>query len=185
MRRCLAMSYGKPHCGMLQWGYPVTSASPQIFTKAELARRIRGHVGIRLYDGAHDAAQGDRNPRAPDSPGLGRRMSRPEFRRGAHLAWPQPEILQDTQAAGGAKVQTSTSTAQSDPAPIVQTTSALSRLAHAFPLPWSAYVRLIWALNSESSSAGIQYSVWMTLSVIAQCLLMQRKIQTRSTTKAN
>jgi hypothetical protein len=27
-----------------------TAADPRIFTKAELARRIRGHVGVELYD---------------------------------------------------------------------------------------------------------------------------------------
>ena len=31
-------------------GHPVIVASPRIFTKAILARRIRGHVGLDLYD---------------------------------------------------------------------------------------------------------------------------------------
>jgi hypothetical protein len=50
MTRYLAMCSGNPRRGMLQWGYPATAASPRILTKAELARRIRGHVGVELYD---------------------------------------------------------------------------------------------------------------------------------------
>ena len=70
--------------------------------------------------------------------------------RAFYLAWPQPMILREGVEAVGAVVRTPS--AQSAPVPIVQTASALSKLAHTFSLPWSAYVRLLAIKSSEARS---------------------------------
>lgn len=63
--------------------------------------------------------------------------------RAFYLAWPADRILQIPSA-------------KSPPLPIVQTLSAqspdLSALAQAFPLPWSAYVRLLSVKNPQARS---------------------------------
>jgi predicted nuclease of restriction endonuclease-like (RecB) superfamily len=65
--------------------------------------------------------------------------------RAFYLAWPRPGILHEWPAPAGEIVQTPS--AEFALRGIVQTVSAqsagLSQVAHAFPLPWSAYVRLL------------------------------------------
>jgi predicted nuclease of restriction endonuclease-like (RecB) superfamily len=64
--------------------------------------------------------------------------------RAFHLAWrPGDEILQTASAESGAVGIVRTASAQS---------VALSKLAQAFPLPWSAYVRLLSVKNPQARS---------------------------------
>ena len=73
--------------------------------------------------------------------------------RGFHLAWPAGQILQ----APSAKLPTpilQTPSGESSPPQILQTASGqsldLSALAQAFPLSWSAYVRLLSVKNPQA-----------------------------------
>jgi predicted nuclease of restriction endonuclease-like (RecB) superfamily len=72
--------------------------------------------------------------------------------RAFYLAWPMDKIRQTVSGISPQNPQTLS--AVSSPTPIVQTASGqlltLSNLAEAFPLPWSAYVRLLSVKKPEA-----------------------------------
>jgi predicted nuclease of restriction endonuclease-like (RecB) superfamily len=72
--------------------------------------------------------------------------------RAFYLAWPLEQICQT--ASGISSQITQTLSVQSSSTPIIQTTSgqspSLATLAEAFPLPWSAYVRLLSVKKPEA-----------------------------------
>lgn len=74
--------------------------------------------------------------------------------RSFHAAWPADQILQTLSAKLAPPGIAQTVSAQSGRFPIVQTASgespALPQLAQAFPLPWSAYVRLLSVKNPQA-----------------------------------
>lgn len=73
--------------------------------------------------------------------------------RAFHLAWPAGQILQTPSAKFPAPIL-QTLSGESSPPQTLQTTSGqsldLSALAQAFPLPWSAYVRLLSVKNPQA-----------------------------------
>ncbi|MFZ2451506.1 MAG: PDDEXK nuclease domain-containing protein [Methylovulum miyakonense] len=87
---------------------------------------------------------------------FGRGFSRQNLQqmRAFYLAWPLEQICQTV--SGISSQITQTLSAQSSSTPILQTTSGqslkLASLAEAFPLPWSAYVRLLSVKKPEARS---------------------------------
>ncbi|OAI08351.1 PDDEXK nuclease domain-containing protein [Methylomonas methanica] len=85
---------------------------------------------------------------------FGRGFSRQNLQqmRAFYLTWPMDKIRQTVSGISSQKPQTMS--AESSPTPIVQTASGqlltLSNLAEAFPLPWSAYVRLLSVKKPEA-----------------------------------
>ena len=73
--------------------------------------------------------------------------------RAFHLAWPAGQILQTPSAKFPTPI-VQTLSGESSPPQTLQTTSGqsldLSALAQAFPLPWSAYVRLLSVKNPQA-----------------------------------
>ncbi|MEW5885528.1 MAG: PDDEXK nuclease domain-containing protein [Pseudomonadota bacterium] len=71
-----------------------------------------------------------------------------------YLAWPTDKICQTLSGKSAAPQIAQTLSAKSTAAPILQTASGqspdLSALAQAFPLPWSAYVRLLSVKNPQA-----------------------------------
>jgi predicted nuclease of restriction endonuclease-like (RecB) superfamily len=74
--------------------------------------------------------------------------------RAFYLAWPADRILQISSAKSSAPQIVQMPSAKSPTPPILQTASGqaldLSVLAQAFPLPWSAYVRLLSVKNPQA-----------------------------------
>lgn len=74
--------------------------------------------------------------------------------RAFHLAWPTVGAMQPSSAASSARRLSSGSDVEARADGKVQTASgrfeSLSALAHAFPLPWSAYVRLLSVGNLQA-----------------------------------
>jgi predicted nuclease of restriction endonuclease-like (RecB) superfamily len=75
--------------------------------------------------------------------------------RAFYLAWPLEQICQTVSGVSSSQ-NTQTASAESSSTPIVQTLSGqlpkLASLAEAFPLPWSAYVRLLSVKKPEARS---------------------------------
>jgi predicted nuclease of restriction endonuclease-like (RecB) superfamily len=85
---------------------------------------------------------------------FGRGFSRQNLQqmRAFYLAWPMDKIRQTVSGISSQNPQTVS--AESSSTPIIQTTSGqlltLATLAEAFPLPWSAYVRLLSVKKPEA-----------------------------------
>ncbi len=79
---------------------------------------------------------------------FGRGFSRQNLQqmRQFYLAWPTVKICQTLSGKSAAPQISQTLSAE----PLVQTSIDLSRLAQAFPLPWSAYVRLLSVRNEHA-----------------------------------